>query len=181
MTAPEEYAVISSVISHGLNNANQKVVIIAETAMPPAPTTASSEASTALAERLEIPLEAIQDWQDRNRQRSRILPAFTLKQPYEILNPEQHRVLFKGPDPEAAWTRFKRRYPNAPGVLRVSRVGFANNDSNAVVYIEYYCGAECGSARLVHLARLSDAQWRVLTGELVWIIGPEPASKRVDP
>jgi hypothetical protein len=41
---------------------------------------------------------------------------------------------------------------------------------HAIVYVEFACGPECGTGRLVHLAR-DDAGWRVLGGELMWIAG----------
>ena len=73
-------------------------------------------------------------------------------------------------DPATGWARFRKRFPAAPGLLRVSRVAVDDPQLQALVYVEFACGPECGTGRLIRLARSGEA-WLVQSGELVWVAG----------
>jgi hypothetical protein len=60
-------------------------------------------------------------------------------------------------------------------VVRLSRVAFDAQHLQALVYLEFQCGPECGSGRLVQIARDPSGRWQVQSGELIWIAGPQAA------
>ena len=58
------------------------------------------------------------------------------------------------------WDDFYARFPDADGVAYFSRVGFDAGRSQALVYVGYNCGMDCGAAKFVVLDK-SHGQWVV--------------------
>ncbi|MFL6650763.1 MAG: hypothetical protein ACJ8J7_05695 [Sulfurifustaceae bacterium] len=69
---------------------------------------------------------------------------------------------------EQNWKAFYRQYPNAPGLIGVSRVGFNSQATQAVVYIEIGCGPLCGNGFMAHLKR-GLSGWKVEKIEHLWV------------
>jgi hypothetical protein len=69
---------------------------------------------------------------------------------------------------ERAWRGFFRKYPNAPGIIVVSRIGFNAEHTEAVVYTGRSCGTLCGQGEFAHLVK-QDGTWTVTDRTVVWI------------
>ena len=67
-------------------------------------------------------------------------------------------------DPDEYWRRFYARYPDSPGLVRLSRVGFDRAREQALVFVYHICGGRCGTGGYVLLSRAGE-QWEVV-GEL---------------
>ena len=63
--------------------------------------------------------------------------------------------------------------PVEPDVRTIRHYRIDDIAGTAVLYLEYECGAQCGSGRLVNLVQSDDGSWRITTGELIWITSPE--------
>jgi hypothetical protein len=66
------------------------------------------------------------------------------------------------------WTKFFKKYPAAPGLIIVSRVGFNADHTQAFVYTGEACGTLCGQGEYVILAK-RDGSWVVSESTVVWI------------
>ncbi len=167
---PMEYAVLSQVISHGLPADTRAIVISAVTTGDPSSLVPPDADLEALAKKLETAPGLLAGWAGLNQQQSPLGARLTLAVEYELLDESLRKKIFAGEDPAAGWARFHKRFPNAPGLLRVSRVAIDEQQQQALVYVEFACGPECGTGRLLRLARSDDA-WLVQSGELVWVAG----------
>ena len=64
-------------------------------------------------------------------------------------------------NPTSYWEAFYRRFPASPGLVTLSRVGFARDGNSALVRVDYGCGGRCGGTMYVLLANES-GRWRVI-------------------
>ena len=169
-----EYRVWAAVLEHGLNEEFENIVIANTTTGDPAAISRDSPNVEELAGALAIPPATLTDWIRKNQRRSVITRSLPIERAYSLITTEQLFLLFDDEDPVVNWQRFYENHSQTPGLIRVSRVGFDRGLTHAVVYIEFECGAECGSGRLVHLSRDEFGAWQVLSGELLWIAAEKP-------
>ena len=165
-----ELGVWSALVNHGLE-ANTKMLVLAAQTTGDAAAIARDAATTAsIVKQLDVPASAFADWQRRNARIDSIDAALKLKVSYQVLDPKTSKTLFEGIAPGAGWEKFFKRFPGAPGLLRLSHVGFDDTLSHALVYIEHECGAECGTGHLFHLSLVSGGAWQVQGGVTVWMV-----------
>jgi len=165
-----EYEVLSKVINHGLPADTRAIAISAQTTGNPDSLMSADSDLEALAKRLDTTPGLLAGWAGLNRQRSPLARKLTLRARYELVADALRAKIFEGDEPAQGWARFHARFPDTPGLLGVSRVAIDEARLNALVYIEFACGPECGTARLVRLARV-DGVWEVQGGELLWVAG----------
>jgi hypothetical protein len=164
-----EVQVLSALINHGIAPDTPIVVIADHTTGDPASVTSNADTAMAIVEELGIPRATLDDWSLRNVAPRLIDRPLDLQISYQMLNEGTLGELFDNVEPQQGWSEFFTRYAGAPGIVRVSRAGFDDSLSHALVYIEHQCGAECGAGRLVHLVRETDGGWRVQDGAVVWM------------
>lgn len=167
-----EYQIIAAVLKHGLEP-GQSHVVFAETTVPgPGRLVKNAEEVAKVAKQLEVPPELLDDWAVRNAKPARLKTGQGLGVAYELVGFEEQRRLFSSTDPAAGWAAFHQRFPQAPLLIRVSRAGFDAGLTHALVYVEFECGAECGSGRLVTLVRAPGGGYTVKDGALIWMTSP---------
>jgi len=66
------------------------------------------------------------------------------------------------------WDEFYRRYPTSRGIVWLSRVGFNQNMSEALLYFGHQYAEAAGEGFLV-LLRKSDGEWREVSDVAVWV------------
>ena len=163
-----ELEVLAAVINHGVVPDTPIVIIADRTTGDPAAVVADAETASAIVTQLGIPRATLDDWSLRNALSRLIDQPLDLDMSYHLLSERTLSALFKNVEPREGWSQFFERYPGSPGIVRVSRAGFDDSLSHALVYIEHQCGAECGAGRLVHLERVGGA-WSVRDGAVVWM------------
>lgn len=168
--APGEYEVLSAVLAHGLPADTRAVAVSARTTGEPDALVPSGADVEALAARLEVAPGLLAGWAALNRQRGTLEPKLKFAVRFELVSDELRAKIFAGEEPAQGWARFHARFPDAPGLLGVSRVAIDDERQHALVYVEFACGPECGTGRLVHLARAAEG-WQVVSGELLWVAG----------
>lgn len=164
-----EVQVLSALINHGLAPDTSIVVIADHTTGDPASVASDDDTATAIVQELGIPRATLDDWSLRNIAPRLIDRPLDIEVSYQMLSESGLSELFSDVEPQDGWTAFFTRFSGAPGILRVSRAGFDDSLTHALVYIEHQCGAECGAGRLVHLLRDIDGAWRVREGAVVWM------------
>ena len=168
--AERELGVWSTLINHGLDADAKMVVLAEETSGDPARIGRDPAAIDGIVKQLEVPKSAFDDWQRRNARLDHIDATLTLKVSYQVLDAKTRKSLFEGVTPGTGWENFFKRYPGAPGILRISHVGFDDTLSHALVYVEHECGAECGAGHLFHLTLRTGGGWDVKGGVTVWMV-----------
>jgi hypothetical protein len=94
---------------------------------------------------------------ERNNSREPLQPHWPAHCPIELRN---------------VWDRSQRSAP-APGqlikhVFQVSRVGFDESHTQALVYVEYFCGGLCGSGT-IYLVERRGGVWTIIRHGPSWI------------
>lgn len=103
---------------------------------------------------------ALKDYETKNKQPQRLTRSFNLKSDYLLLESKQFDAFFTDSNVRDNWQTFYRKYPNSPGYITVSRVGFDSNRTHALLYFEIKCGGLC-----------ADGSYRLLTKENgVWTV-----------
>jgi hypothetical protein len=59
------------------------------------------------------------------------------------------------------WTEFRRRYPEAWGYATLTKVGFNDRHTEALVQVGHWCGDTCGSKEILFLRRVG-SRWTVV-------------------
>ena len=169
-----EYEVLSALLAHGLDPATRSAIIADRTTGAAAGITIDLNTAEGEATRLGTSAALLREWSRLNERVFAFEKKFTLRVPYELLADFERETFFQGDDPEAGWSRFFRRYPVSDGIVRLSRPALDHSGTQALVYLEFQCGAECGSGRMVSLTRQPGQAWQVAGGELLWVAAPAP-------
>lgn len=94
----------------------------------------------------------------RNLFQTRILPKFVL--------PSRATVVFTS-ESDYFSPEFQKKYPRNLGLIALSGVGFNAHRTQAVFYIDHFCGL-CGGGRYVLMEKI-DGLWRVRDEHYTWI------------
>ncbi|MEQ8662561.1 MAG: hypothetical protein RLW62_17245 [Gammaproteobacteria bacterium] len=165
-----EVPVLETLLAHGLDADQAMLVIDATTTGDPAAIAEHLEMARTLVSELGAPVAALDDWITRNAAVVTIDHPLDLPVSYHVLDADERAALFAMPEPQVGWSQFFARFPGAPGLLRLSRVGMGADRRHALVYVEHQCGVECGAGRLVYLSLADDGSWQVNGAVLVWMV-----------
>ena len=93
---------------------------------------------------------------------SRALPEFeSLGIAVEHAGTEDLEAFRSAGNPNEYWRAFYARYPDSPGLVQLSRVGFDEAGQQALVFVYHICGGRCGTGKYVLLSR-SGEQWEIV-------------------
>lgn len=112
--------------------------------------------------------DTLDDFRARNERPGRL--ARSLAPGAELLFIDAHEYQALAPVKEGRrdWAPFYARYPDAAGVIFLSRVGFNGARTEALVEVGRGCGLGCGEGEFVFL-RKSAGAWRVVDGFGGWM------------
>ncbi len=69
---------------------------------------------------------------------------------------------------DSPWKLFRRRFPNASGFLKLSRVGISPDNLVAIVYMGEYNGPMSGRGN-VYILHRNGAKWVLHATQMVWV------------
>ena len=114
----------------------------------------------------DVDLETVTSFRNRNSEAYPILGDMELGFPYTLLSQAGRKQTF-GLN-QSGWEVFYNRYPQAPGITTLSRVGFNPAFNQALVYIgtqsNWLAGAGC-----YLLLKKADGAWSIDQQVLTWI------------
>ena len=168
-----EYSIISAVIKHGLGDDNRNIIIDESTTGESINVVDPERTPEEFAEELGTTSAALREWSLINRDRYRLEQQLSLGGPYHLLSNNERLKIFNHSDPDINWQQFRSHFPNAHGIIRVSRPSTDATVISALLYLEFECGAKCGSGRLINLIQTIPNQWQVTSGSLLWITAAE--------
>jgi hypothetical protein len=83
--------------------------------------------------------------------------------------PSGARAVFVNPsDSETTTSDFEARFPNNLGYFVVSHVGLNLNKTEALLYVDHFCGGLCGGGSYV-LMRKVNGEWHVVDHHETWV------------
>ena len=86
----------------------------------------------------------------------------------EFLSTEEAGQIFIGDMPGEAWARFYRQFPGSTGLVSLSRIGFNDDHTEALVYVAHTCGSLCGSGEFVILKK-TQGHWTIDRTDPIWV------------
>lgn len=86
----------------------------------------------------------------------------------EFLSSEEEGQIFIGDMPGEGWSRFYQRYPGSGGLVSLSRIGFNDDHTEALVYVAHTCGSLCGSGEFVILKK-DHGRWTIDRTDTMWV------------
>jgi hypothetical protein len=102
-----------------------------------------------------LPAEMIRDFGEKNRESCAVWPELTRHLPASLLTLNERKALFSGFADEG-WKRFYAKYPDAYGIITVSRVGLNRDKTLAFFYVGVGQGTLLGHGQL-HVLKEGDA------------------------
>lgn len=103
--------------------------------------------------------DTVEDFKEVNKQSQILDLSLSLNKPYEYITL---------PSDENGWLEFEQKYPNAISITSFSRIGFNKKLDQALVFMSYSCGNECGAGDIYFLVRKGDT-WEVENVIEVWV------------
>lgn len=110
--------------------------------------------------------DTLASFHSRNDRSYPLSPDLTLPSQHVLLSVTEEQALFSAEG--GGWEAFYQRYPNAQGVMRLSRVGFNAAMTQAVVYVGNQSHWLAG-AGFYYLLTKENGTWRVTGEVMVWI------------
>ena len=96
------------------------------------------------------------DYRSKNQQSSTLSPKFVLPVKYVVTDEFEFKE-----DEDAAWSdSFYKKYPDARGIIRLSKVGFNKDGTEAFVFAEFICFSLCGGGNNI-LLKKNFGVWKV--------------------
>lgn len=168
-----EYAIVAAAISHGINADTGKLIIDGETTGEVVSISDGTRSAEEIAEEIGSTVVAMREWSRVNRKRAGLQAQLAALSDYEILPPGRRLEIFSQTEAEANWEQFRAAFPGSTGIIRVSRPGIDHTIGVALLYLEFECGALCGSGRLINLQQNPSGKWQVTSGAQVWVAAPD--------
>jgi len=136
----QEYDVLSDVISQKYIRAGVSVIVMlsaTQCCMPPLekpnPNWSLQPYSELKRQSPDLLSETLDDFKVKNASKKTLKNRFSLSSERVLLSRDQLKNLI--PDACCGWKSFYKRYPTAPGIITVSRVGFNHQKNQALVYV----------------------------------------------
>jgi hypothetical protein len=105
-------------------------------------------------------------FRSRNGAAYPISPDMNIGGPYTLLSQAGRQKIFG--ENQSGWEIFYERYPQAPGITTLSRVGFNNSLDQALVYIGTQSNWLAGSGYYILLKKV-DGAWNIDQRVMTWI------------
>jgi hypothetical protein len=110
--------------------------------------------------------ETLDNFRTRNDAAYAISPDMDLGSPYTLLTQAARNQIFG--QNQSGWEIFYNRYPQAPGITTLSRVGFNSNFDQALVYIGTQSNWLAGSGSFILLKKV-EGNWNIDQQVMTWI------------
>jgi hypothetical protein len=160
----EEYSVYSALIMQKFVRDDTRLIVITD------PTCCDNEIPDVWRLKQLEPLstDTFADLKEANKRVTHLKRAFVLAVPYRIVDYRQIEELFAPMMLDEEWKTFYSLYPHSNGYLRLSRVGFNKDLSEALVSTGWMRGEREGEGKYFLLSKV-DGKWHVQRSVGTWI------------
>lgn len=117
----------------------------------------------------ELRSDTLANFRKRNEVRVPIRLSEVDGRPVHLLTDSDLAELFRQErDVDSNWKSFYLRFPDAAGLIGLSRIGLSENGGQALVYLSFSFGSLAGHGALFLLERRS-GRWRIVAEHVVWV------------
>lgn len=164
---PDEYIIYAAVIDDWYADNNQKTPLIKDhTVFYTSQNKIRDELSYVYSQMPALDSETINDFVAKNLQTYPLEKFINQRAAYQFIPETELINLFKYG--EEGWKRLRSRYPDADGVLSLSRVGFNITKGQALVCIANQWDRLTGVGLYVLLEKQKDSSWAITKTLHVW-------------
>ncbi len=114
----------------------------------------------------DLSQELWEDYLDRNNRSYPLSTEMEIGREYTLLDAKEMSDIFN--NFQDGWDEFYRRYPDSPGITTLSRVGFNQDGTEALVYMGSQFHYLAGAGNLVRLEK-QDGEWKIVDKMMLWI------------
>jgi hypothetical protein len=158
----EEYAVYSALIDINPTNFNLGSTIVIRDQ-----TISDVDQLDWTLERVDpVPSDVVDSYRSRNLEPYTLSPSLELEQDYALIAEEEVQEIYR--QGWEKWVEFEDRYPESGGIVMFSRVGFNDNEDQAMVSMGVRCGELCGAGGLYILVK-EEGVWKFERATMEWI------------
>lgn len=101
----------------------------------------------------------LDSYKSENRASRLLSHSIHAETPYDFMTSKEMAEMFSShTSPVEGWSKFYKRYPNSPGIIEFSAVGFNRKRTKALVYVVRQCGGLCGTGGYKFLVKRDD-EW----------------------
>lgn len=122
---------------------------------------------TLIKELPQLEKETAVDFLSKNRTSWTLKNEFKLNAEIILITTDERKNFFKGYIDDG-WKLFHTKYPRAGSIDTLSRVGFNQEKTQALIYYGYTCGGLCGQGQYIQFTRKED-RWTIQKEWMTWI------------
>jgi hypothetical protein len=112
--------------------------------------------------------ETLKNYNSQNSAEMELANKFGFTAKVALVDEKEINEIFRQPGLQDSWKTFYQKYPDSGGFIKLSRVGFDVNASQALVYVSHYCGGLCASGTYYLLTK-EKGEWKVKKENLIWV------------
>ena len=99
---------------------------------------------------MNVSQETVEDFSNQNHTSTSLAAKFEVPVKYQLVSASDVDRLFRSP---RGWQQFYSRFPEAKGLISLSRVGFSSTKAEALVHVSIGCDFTCRNGKLIFLAK----------------------------
>ncbi len=113
-------------------------------------------------------LGLVADFISKNQNEQPLDSIFSGHPEIKVLSQEELSQIFATPGAQAGWNEFHARYPNAGGMITVSRIGYDPSHTHALLEVGMGSAPLAGYGEYLLLEKVS-GNWQVIKNLMAWI------------
>lgn len=107
----------------------------------------------------------VDDYKNKNAKVYKLENKFSIPHTVILISRKELNEIFQN---EKGWDAFYEKYPDSPGTIQISRVGFNSNQTQAILYFGYQRGPLWGEGYRIFLTK-DEGEWVVKEEVLMWV------------
>jgi hypothetical protein len=85
-----------------------------------------------------------------------------------LVSNEEINYIFNTTDINSGWEKFYRRFPNSPGIISLSRIGYNTGKTQALVQMGIMYASLGGDGLMIYL-RIENNKWKIIRTIPTWV------------
>ncbi len=164
----EEYAVYAAAMQQVVGGIS--FLVVDTTSMPNKPSEIPEALSFPLEDAPRLTSDMVDDFKTKNSGPHTLAEDFPTLVTVTLMTEVEHRAMFAGCSggDNCGWAVFYKKYPAAPGITTLSRVGFDATHDFALLYLSNVRDYEAGTGLYLLLAK-REGRWKVISRSRSWI------------
>jgi hypothetical protein len=114
----------------------------------------------------KLDIDLVNDSKTKNSNRYKLENKYSISQRVILISDEERNDIFRTTNISNNWDSFYERYPNSSGIIELSRVGFDNNYTKALLYYGI-SQREVGQGYLILLSNEKN-KWIIKEQYILW-------------